>query len=352
MNNFRVEIVPYTLHFKRPAGTSRGVYYDHQVWYVILRSTDDANRIGIGECAPLVDLSCDYNADYENNLRKLAKDFESKGEIDYIALKDFPSILFGFETALRHYERNSLRMWNTSFTRGEQGIPINGLIWMGDFDFMYKQIEEKLAAGFRCVKLKIGAIDFEKELTLLKHIRHHFSSDVIELRVDANGAFSPEKALEKLKRLAEFDLHSIEQPIRQGQWAEMATLTIATPIPIALDEELICVNDLEKKKKLLQAIRPQYIILKPTLHGGLKGAEEWIELAKSEKIGWWVTSALESNIGLNAIAQWCSSLNNPLPQGLGTGSLYTNNIDLPLTIKGDCLWEKIDNNTPIPNLTT
>lgn len=345
--NFSVEIKPCTLHFKRPAGTSRGVYFDHQVWYVVLRSVADPDHVGIGECAPLADLSSDYDENYEKRLTQFAKEFQEKGEIDYEALKEFPSILFGFETALRHFEAKSLRLWDTPFSRGEAGIPINGLIWMGDFDDMYRQIEAKLEAEFRCVKLKIGAIQFEDELSLLSHIRKHFSAKDIELRVDANGAFSPKDALEKLKRLSEFELHSIEQPIRAGQWEAMRELTENTPIPIALDEELIGVNDLETKVKLLEEIRPQYIILKPTLHGGLKGAEEWIELAKSFQIDWWITSALESNIGLNAVAQWCSTLNNSLPQGLGTGGLYTNNIDLPLRIEGDCLWATIDHSTTI-----
>jgi len=344
---FTVDIVSYNLHFKRPAGTSRGVYIDHPVWYVVLRSVVDPDHVGIGECAPLFDLSCDCDGNYEKRLSQFAKEFQETGTIDYERLREFPSILFGFETALRHFETKTLRLWDTPFSRGEQGIPINGLIWMGNFDDMFEQIEGKLKAGFRCVKLKIGAIQFEDELSLLRHIRKHFSDDTIELRVDANGAFSPKDALEKLERLSEFELHSIEQPIRAGQWETMRELTENTPIPIALDEELIGVNNPETKAKLLETIRPQYIILKPTLHGGLKGAEEWIELAKSFQIDWWITSALESNVGLNAIAQWCSTLNNPLPQGLGTGSLYTNNIDLPLRIEGDCLWAKIDHSTAI-----
>lgn len=342
---FKIEIRPYKLQFKRPAGTSRGVYYDHQVWFVILRSMVDKSHVGVGECAPLFDLSSDYGDDYEERLRLFADKFEQSGEIDFESLSDYPSILFGFETALRHFNQGSLRLWNTPFTRGEVGIPINGLIWMGDFDYMYQQIESKLAAGFRCIKLKIGAIEFDKEIVLLRHIRQHFSSDVIELRVDANGAFSPKEALVKLELLSEFDIHSIEQPIRQGQWAEMRNLTRSTPIPIALDEELIGVNRLDKKKDLLETISPQYIILKPTLHGGFKGAEEWIHLANSMGIKWWITSALESNVGLNAIAQWCSTLDNPLPQGLGTGSLYTNNVEFPLEIRRDCLWANLGHTT-------
>lgn len=336
--DIKIEIIPYTLQFKRPAGTSRGVYHDHKVWYVMVRSLSDPDHWGIGECAPLHDLSCDFDANYEENLKHFCKELELNGVLDYEQLRPYPSILFGLETALRHYEQKSFNLWQTAFTEGKQGIPINGLIWMGEYKYMLEQIESKMKEGFRCIKLKIGAIDFEKEIALLTHIRSHFSAKEITLRVDANGAFSPTDALDKLNRLAELDLHSIEQPIRAGQWDEMAKLTQATPLPIALDEELIGVNNPTDKQLLLEAIRPQYIILKPTLHGGIKGADEWIKLANNLNIGWWITSALESNIGLNAIAQWCATFNNSLPQGLGTGALYTNNIDMPLEIKSDCLW--------------
>lgn len=336
--DIKIEIVPYTLQFKRPAGTSRGVYHDHKVWYVIIKSLSDPNHWGIGECAPLHDLSCDFDADYEKNLKHFCKELESDGQLDYEQLRPYPSILFGLETALRHYEQKSFNLWQTAFTEGKEGIPINGLIWMGEYKYMLEQIENKMKQGFRCIKLKIGAIDFEKEIALLTHIRSHFSAKEITLRVDANGAFSPTDALDKLNRLAELDLHSIEQPIRAGQWSEMAKLTQASPLPIALDEELIGVNNATDKQLLLETIRPQYIILKPTLHGGIKGADEWIKLANNLNIRWWITSALESNIGLNAISQWCATFNNSLPQGLGTGALYTNNIDMPLEIKDDCLW--------------
>lgn len=253
-------------------------------------------------------------------------------------MRDYPSMLFGLETAFRHYERHSYALWNTPFSRSEAGIPINGLIWMADYERMLAQIETKLASGFRCVKLKIGAINFEDELQLLRYIRRHFSAKEIELRVDANGAFAPSDALEKLERLAELDLHSIEQPIRAGQWETMARLAATTPLPIALDEELIGVNDPAEKERLLDTIRPQYIILKPSLHGGMRGANEWIRMADERKTGWWITSALESNIGLNAIAQWCATFDNPRPQGLGTGALFTDNVAMPLSIRRDCLW--------------
>lgn len=339
---FKIKIKPYTLQFKRPAGTSRGVYHDHKIWYVIIYSPSDPQHWGVGECAPLFDLSCDYNEDYEQTLERFCKELEESKILDKDALRPYPSILFGLETALRHFECRSFKLWDNPFTERKKGIPINGLIWMGDFRYMYEQIEAKIEQGFRCIKLKIGAIGFEDEIKLLQNIRKHFSADQITLRVDANGAFSANEALSKLNRLSELDLHSIEQPIRAGQWSEMAQLTRETPLPIALDEELIGVHRPEDKRRLLETIRPQYIILKPTLHGGFCGCEEWIKLAEELKIGWWITSALESNIGLNAIAQWCATFNNTLPQGLGTGSLYTNNIEMPLTIEGEYLWTNPD----------
>ncbi len=330
--------MPRILHFKQPAGTSRGTYTTRKVWYIYLSTTEYPERVGVGECAPLPKLSCDDLPDYEQILCNACRCLEQTGELDTEALRDYPSILFGLETALRHYETQSWALWDTPFSRGETGIPINGLIWMGDFDRMLQQIEVKMQSGYRCIKLKIGAINFEEELALLKHIRAHYSAREIELRVDANGAFSPIDAMEKLNRLAELELHSIEQPIRAGQWEEMARLTADTPLPIALDEELIGCNTPEGKQDLLTSVRPQYIILKPSLHGGISGGNEWIAEAEKQHIGWWITSALESNIGLNAIAQWCATFRNPLPQGLGTGLLFTDNIEMPLEIRKDCLW--------------
>ena len=335
----KIDIIPRLLHFKQPAGTSRGTYTTRKVWYLHFTSPDFPGRVGIGECAPLPALSCDDLPDYEDILIRTCRQVEEEqGKLDKDGLCKYPSILFGLETAIWHFFAGSWALSDTAFSRGEVGIQINGLIWMGDFDHMLSQIEKKMEAGFRCVKLKIGAIDFEKELALLRHIRTHFSSKEIELRVDANGAFSPGDAMEKLKRLSEFDLHSIEQPIRAGQWEEMARLTSESPLPIALDEELIGCNMLEEKKKLLATIRPQYIIIKPSLHGGICGGDEWIMEAEKQHIGWWITSALESNTGLNAIAHWCATFNNPLPQGLGTGMLFTDNIEVPLEIRKDCLW--------------
>lgn len=336
--HYKLSIQPKVLHFKQPAGTSRGTYTTRKSWYVVLTSDDIPHKFGIGECAPLPNLSCDDLPDYERILEDICRQTEIDGAPNLEALRPYPSILFGLETAFRHFQTGSFALWDTPFSRGEAGIPINGLIWMGDYKKMLEQIEIKMQAGFRCIKLKIGAINFEEEMALLKHIRAHFSAKEIELRVDANGAFSPTDALDKLHRLAELDLHSIEQPIHAGQWEEMARLAAETPLPIALDEELIGCNTIEGKKELLSTIRPQYIILKPSLHGGVSGGQEWIEEAERQKIGWWITSALESNIGLNAIAQWCATFDNPLPQGLGTGALFTDNVEMALSIRKDCLW--------------
>ena len=315
------------LHFKQPAGTSRGVYTTRKIWLVHLT---DGERTGMGECAPLPDLSCDALPDetYESKLNSFCQDLCQKGDIDVDALRPYPSMLFGLETALLNLRNGNL-------------LPINGLVWMGRYDEMLQRMEDKLEKGFRCVKLKIGAIDFEQELDLVKRIRDRFSFHEVELRLDANGAFKYEEALYKLELLSQYAIHSIEQPIRQGQWAYMAELCRESPLPIALDEELIGVNDPEMKGHMLNVIKPRYIILKPSLHGGMMGCREWIETAKQQGIGSWITSALESNIGLNAIAQFASDVYGPhirMPQGLGTGQLFTDNIPLPLEIRGDMLF--------------
>ncbi len=335
---FHLKIIPYTLVFKRPAGTSRGVYTEHRVWYVVFRDTEAPSHYGVGECAPLPDLSCEYDSHYAETLAAFCRRTEERQAIDAEALRDYPSILFGLETAMQHYWQNRLQLWNTPFSRGEEGIPINGLVWMEDYDGMLKQIQSLLGRGFRCIKLKIGAIDFERELDLLRFIRSRYTAQEMTLRVDANGNFDDGDVTDKLHQLAVWGVHSIEQPIRAGQHDKMAALCASSPLPVALDEELIGINHPAGKRKLLETIRPHYIVLKPSLHGGITGCAEWIRLAEELNIGWWITSALESNIGLNSIAQWCATFDNPLPQGLGTGSLYTNNIPMPLTVRADRLW--------------
>ena len=289
--------------------------------------------IGIGECGMFKGLSIDDRQDFEAKLAWTCEHINLGLDVLLAELIEFPSIQFGLEMAFLSVSRqNKFELFPSDFTKGKDSIPINGLIWMGDPVFMKQQIKDKLTSGFSCIKLKIGAIDFDKELELMRSIRQEFDADTIEIRVDANGAFKPNEALEKLKRLSDYNLHSIEQPIRQGQVGDMAQLCSETPLPIALDEELIGVFSVTEKQFLLQTIKPQYIILKPTLVGGFKGSQEWIALAESNQIGWWVTSALESNIGLNAIAQWTYTLESQLPQGLGTGGLFTNNIQSPLVV--------------------
>jgi len=321
----------YTLNFKRPSGTSRGVMTEKETWFIIIEK--DGKR-GIGECGLLRGLSIDDRPDYEEKLQWACGNIHLGEEKLWEALLEFPSIQFGLETAFRSLEAETLYLlFPSAFTKGEENIAINGLVWMGGEAYMKQQIDDKLANGFNCIKLKIGAIDFEKELGLLRFIRSSFSAKEIEIRVDANGAFTENEALDKLRQLSSFQLHSIEQPIRQYQIEAMAGLCKDTPLPIALDEELIGVFSFTEKEALLQKIQPQYIILKPSLVGGFRGTQEWIDLAERYDIGWWVTSALESNIGLNAIAQWTFLQNSPMPQGLGTGSLYTNNFDSPLVVK-------------------
>lgn len=309
----------------------------------LLKAFDEAHPevFGIGECAPLVDLSMDYSPTYCDRLRELVALTEQKGCIDYELMRPYPSILFGLETAMLALGRRSNALFDTAFASGKEGIPINGLVWMGAFDNMLQEMERKVALGFPCVKLKIGAIGFDDELTLIKTLRKRFSRHVVELRLDANGAFSMEEALYKLELLSQYGIHSIEQPIKQKQWAFMAQLCRESPLPIALDEELIGVVDKEMKHHLLSFIKPQYIVLKPSLHGGMAGSDEWIAAARDLGIGFWITSALESNIGLNAVAQYAAWVNNDrftMSQGLGTGLLFSDNVEMPVEIRGTKIW--------------
>ncbi len=332
----------YSLIFKQPSGTSRGILKTKETWFLILKQNE---KIGVGECALFRGLSADDRLDYEDKLKWICENINLGFETLIADLNEFPSIQFGLEQAfLSLKSSHSFALFPSEFTESKKSIPINGLIWMGSKDFMLNQIQEKLNSGFTCIKLKIGAIDFESELNLLKSIRKEYSAEEIEIRVDANGAFQINEALEKLKRLSEFKLHSIEQPIKPRHWQEMADLCEKTPLSIALDEELIGVFNVTKKKELLQTINPQYIILKPSLIGGVKGSSDWINEAENNNIGWWITSALESNVGLNAIAQWTFTLDNKMPQGLGTGSLFTNNFESPLKVKrGKLHYIKNDN---------
>ena len=327
----------YILNFKKPSGTSRGILTQKETWFIIL---EDNDKKGIGECGILRTLSIDDRPDYEEKLKWTCQNIHLGVDILCEKLIEFPSIQFGVEMAFQSLQsENPFVLFPSAFTESSQTIPINGLVWMGEELFMKQQIEEKIEQGFTCIKLKIGAIDFEKELSLLRFIRQHFDEKTIEIRVDANGAFDSNEALDKLNQLADYKLHSIEQPIAKNNTDRMAELCRSTPFPIALDEELIGVFRMEEKVRLLQKIRPQFIILKPSLVGGFRGTKEWIDTAEQLQIKWWITSALESNIGLNAIAQWTFLQNNPMPQGLGTGGLYTNNFDCPLEVqKGMLLY--------------
>lgn len=340
----RYSIEKKILHFKQPAGTSRGVYLTRKLWLIHLYD-DQSEKESVGECAPLPDLSCDALSDeeYERILRQFLQRFIQLKKIPREELRNYPSMLMGLETAWLAMQNGHPCLYETPFAQGLQGIKINGLVWMGSYDEMKKRMEQKLSDGFGCIKLKIGAINFEDELALIRQIRGDFSEKVVEIRVDANGGFTPQTAPKCLEELSKFKLHSIEQPIRQKQWKYMAELCRNTPIPIALDEELIGVNSLEGKCELLDVISPQYIVLKPSLHGGFSGAEEWIALAQKKNIGRWATSALESNIGLMAIAGWTArqlskKALSPMPQGLGTGQLFADNFESPLVIKNDELW--------------
>ena len=371
---YKIEISERTLHFKQPAGTSRGVYTTRHSYYLTLTSDEMPGIEGVGECATLPDLSCDAKPEYAVTLRQVCQMVEQMGRIPYDMIRAYPSITFGLETAFASFfdaakklleivpaegassssemlkqkgvsvpagMENLVDLYDSPFGRGEEGITINGLVWMGTYEEMLARLEEKLQAGFHCVKLKIGAIDFFKELDLIKRIRDVYTREQVELRVDANGGFLPENAMSQLEALAKYDIHSIEQPIKQHQWPRMAQLCRETPLPIALDEELIGVNVRSMKEALLDTIRPQYIILKPSLHGGIYGCNEWIQLADQRGIGSWITSALESNIGLNAIAHYAANVYGPIvqmPQGLGTGQLFTDNIPMPLEIRGDQLF--------------
>lgn len=338
----RFEVIPYVLNFRFVAGTSRGTFTEKETWLIRATKAGEESVVGWGEASPLKGLSMDYSADYGKKLRLVLDHLEgleipAEQLLDFIAVNtpaDMPSLRFGIETALMDVSNmGGFNLFPGAFREGKQRIPINGLVWMGDKAFMQKQIEEKLKAGFNTIKMKIGAIDFETEIQLLESLREEYGPDELTLRVDANGAFAEADVVDKLTTLAALGIHSIEQPVKPGQSDLMFDLCHAELLPIALDEELIGVNALKEKRALLEAIQPQYIILKPSLLGGIKSCEEWIALAESLDIGWWMTSMLESNIGLNAIAQFTAKYTPELPQGLGTGQLYHNNIDSPLTIK-------------------
>ncbi|MDA3879224.1 MAG: o-succinylbenzoate synthase [Prolixibacteraceae bacterium] len=326
----------HTLNFIRPAGTSRGVYTSKNSWFLFLCN---GNHTGVGECSILNDLSIDDRPDFEEKLQQVCSEINN-GTFDFDdKLEQFPAIRFGLETAMADLNNGGKRiLFPSAFTSGSDGIRTNGLIWMGEAGFMRRQVAQKLDAGFSCIKLKIGSLNWKTEREMIVEMRRQFKAGELTIRVDANGAYNTENVHGVLNDLAELDVHSIEQPIKAGQWEQMAALCAKTPVPIALDEELICVLSYEAKHKLIDTIKPQYLILKPGLIGGFSSANEWVELANEHSVGWWATSALESNIGLNAIAQWVYTKDVKMPQGLGTGMLFSNNIESPLTLRGEQLF--------------
>jgi len=327
----------HSLQFKRPSGTSRGILINKDSWFIEFTEND---KKGVGECSLLSGLSYDDTPGFENQLALLCSAINQRTPLP--DLQQWPAIRMGYEMALLDLAQDQpFELYPSDFSNGKDCIPINGLVWMGTFDYMSQQIKSLLEKGFDCIKLKIGAIHFEEELALLTQIRKEFDAKEVKLRVDANGAFAPGDALEKLKRLSDFDLHSIEQPIAVNQWQAMRYLSEKSPLPIALDEELIGRFSEEECLTLLDVIQPAFIILKPSLLGGFRASSQWIQWAERQGIGWWVTSALESNVGLNAIAQWTYQQEYKGHQGLGTGSLFTNNFESPLVIKKGCLW--VDN---------
>jgi o-succinylbenzoate synthase len=332
----KAKIIKRELQFISPGTTSRGTLYSKPSWYLLL---EENGFTAVGECSVIPGLNPEYQPGFENHLEALVQKINA-GSIPHLTeLDHVPSIRFALETALINLNQKQPGiLFPSAFTRGEKGIGINGLIWMGNKKEMQQQIAVKLNQGFKVLKLKVGALDFNEEIGLLKNIRQQFSASDLELRLDANGAFAPEQVLEKLKRLSDYTIHSIEQPIQAGQWDEMGRICLESPIPVALDEELIGIMDMEAKSKMLSTIQPQYIILKPSLTGGLDKSKVWIALAKTMNIGWWVTSALESNIGLNAIAQWTFTLNSENVQGLGTGQVFSNNIRSPLELRSSELF--------------
>ena len=323
----------HTLKFRFQATTSRGVLKEKESWFIFLYSEKKPFRFGIGECSLFPGLSIDDNENFESKLKSVCESINLNTYDFKNRLYDYPSIQFGLEMALKDIENGGDHiLFPSSFTSGKDYIPINGLIWMGQSEWMKEQITQKIAEGFQCIKIKIGALDLDNELSIIEEIRKNFPPEKLEIRVDANGAYSKDEVFEIINRLSVLDIHSIEQPILPGQLDEMAQLCKVSLIPVVLDEELLGVKSFENKNKLLEIIRPQYIVLKPSLLGGFKSCEEWIKIAKKFKIGWWITSALESNIGLNAITQWTYTLGNKLYHGLGTGQLYINNFQSPLGV--------------------
>lgn len=321
-----------------PLGTSKGTIEARTVWYLIAWNHDRPNVRGIGEAALFPGHSKEFPADVRTKLLELCADTSNWEQRLNGDLVDVPSVRFALEQCMKDLSVSGTKeLFPSTFTLGQHGIPINGLVWMGDKATMHERIRQQIDAGFSTIKMKIGAIGIEDELALLKSVRDEFGAKEITLRVDANGAFNNRNAMDVLQRLADLQVHSIEQPVPAGLYEVMAELCERSPVPIALDEDLIGLNTRDAKEDLLNHVKPKYIVIKPSLVGGWAAATEWIFLAKARNIGWWITSALESSIGLNAIAQWTATLGVTLPQGLGTGTVYANNITSPLHVEDGML---------------
>lgn len=331
----KAQWAPYTLRFIETAVTSRQRMQVKDTFFVRVWDDSAPEIFGVGEVPLFRGLSAEDTPGFEELLDLTCREIGHAQLAADVRMPEVSSIRFGFEMALRDLKTGGRRLYfDTPWAHGRTRQQINGLVWMGDRDTMARRIRQKLDAGFHCVKLKIGGIDFAEELALLRLIRREYGPEDIELRLDANGSFSPENAVEKLKRLSEFHIHSLEQPIKAGNPEEMARICRESPIDIALDEELIGFRSADEKRRLLAAVMPRYIILKPALCGGFAQADEWISTARELNIGWWATSALESNVGLDAIGQWVSHYEPAMPQGLGTGQLYANNIPTPVYLDG------------------
>ncbi|MFI5203631.1 MAG: o-succinylbenzoate synthase [Flavobacteriales bacterium] len=335
---FKLKIKKHTLNFAFPAGTSRGLMHKKDTWYVLLSDIEKPGVVGMGECSPIWGLSPEKEEEYEEKLNELSSRIEQFDFYLRTGLAGFPSIRFGLETALLDfYSSGKHILFPTDFTKGNTGIRINGLVWMGEPEKMLSDALDKVNAGYTCIKIKIGTHDWQEEEKIIRALREK-AGNTIEIRVDANGAYSLQEAKQVMKRCAAYNVHSIEQPVKQGNISDMKALVAEKSVPVALDEELIGVISTSQRNELLKEIKPSYIVIKPSLVGGLAATREWINLAEEQGIKWWITSALESNIGLNAIAQFAATINPAIAQGLGTGKIYTNNIPSPLEIKGDRLF--------------
>jgi len=342
-----IQVEKHTLRFIKPAKTSRGEYIEKTAY--LLWIVTETFKV-CGEASPLSDLSVDGKVDFSNIVQPYENQFLTFEDLHNL-LEDwmpYPSLRFALYSAIlkAKFQANRIaiqqptksQVWiENEFTHGKEGMKINGLVWMNSIDAMYEEAIHKINAGFTCIKLKVGALDFDAECRLIEKIRKQFSPFKVEIRLDANGGFKNGDALFQLEDLKRFNIHSIEQPIQANQPDLMQEICAKSPIHIALDEELIGI-DVNNSLNLMKKIKPKYIILKPTLLGGFDFCDIWIQHAVSQNVGWWSTSALEGNIGLADIAQWVSAYKPTMPQGLGTGSLFVKNFDPHTKVVGETMF--------------